>query len=142
MNEYVEHFQQFLRKNGLKLTEQRKLILDVFTGRQLQVTIEELFHEVVRIDPTTSLSTIYRTMKLLHKSGLAKFVSLNDGNARYEPIGDLRTYMVCEKCGTKILIDNPYLDCIHREVAKQQGFQMHQCQMTIYGLCPNCIWKQ
>lgn len=72
MNETTRTFQEYLKANRLKLTSQRKLILDVFISKGAQVTTEELFKDVAELDDSISLSTVYRTVKHLQQSGLAR----------------------------------------------------------------------
>lgn len=141
MNETTRTFQEYLKTNRLKLTSQRKLILDVFISRGVQVTAEELFKEVAELDDGISLSTVYRTVKHLLQSGLARCSHYGDGTTRYEPTDGLNSYLVCETCGKKVPITNPYLECIQAEAARQEGFRMFQCQMIIHGLCHECLTR-
>ena len=53
-----------LREHGLKLTHQRELIAEIFLCQD-HITVEELYHEVAKKDPSIGIITVYRTLKLL-----------------------------------------------------------------------------
>lgn len=135
----TKFFQEYLKTNRLKLTSQRKLILDVFASSTHQMTAEELHAEVSNIDPGISLSTVYRTLKHLLQSGLGRCVHFGDGTTRFEFSDGQNCYMICETCGRKIPVTNPYVDCIFEENARQEGFRMFRSQSTIYGICHQCL---
>lgn len=139
VNESTRIFSEYLKNNGLKLTSQRKLILDVFITMGSRVTVEELYHDVSEIDPGISLSTIYRAMKHLHRSGVARCVHYGDGTVRYEYVDGQGACVVCVQCGKRTPVNNPYLETMHRETARQAGFKMLRSQMTIFGLCHDCL---
>lgn len=141
MNETTRIFQEYLKANRLKLTSQRKLILDVFISRGTCVTADELFQDVAEMDDGISLSTVYRTVKHLLQSGLARCSHYGDGTTRYEPAEGQTSHLICDNCGKKIPLANPYLECVHAEAARQEGFRMFQCRVTIHGLCHECLTK-
>lgn len=131
-------FKNYLSSNGLKLTSQRKLILDVFMTLDKPVTCEELFNEGHSIDRSISLSTVYRSLKHLANAGVARCVRLTDGVSRYECVRDQTGCLVCERCGKRIPLDNPYLDCVQREAARQEGFMVYNCLVEMRGICHEC----
>ena len=138
MQEALKKFKQYLTSNTLKLTQQRLLIFKVFISNEKPISSEELMIAVQEIDETVSRSTIYRTVKHLHNSGIARCIHSFDGSTQYEPMGDHYSQMVCERCGKTIPIKNPYIDCLQQETARQQGFTLFRYQTVIYGLCSEC----
>lgn len=138
MNEPLGIFQSYLKRKGLKVTTQREFILHVFIRLATPVTVDALYREVVKLDPTISISTLYRTIKLIAGCGLASSEQTEEGAIHYKPVGELRFVMVCECCGTETPFANPYLDCIHNEVSRQKGFELRRCHTVIYGICRSC----
>ena len=138
MQESLKSFKQYLAHNNLKLTQQRLLIFKVFMSDEGQVSPEELLQGVQNLDETISRSTVYRTVKHLHDSGIARCIHRSNGITYYEPMGDQSSQMVCERCGRTIPIKNPYFECLQHETARQQGFTLFRYQNVIYGLCSNC----
>lgn len=138
MNEPLGIFQSYLKRKGLKVTTQREFILHVFIRLTTPVTVDALYREVVKLDPTISISTLYRTIKLIAGCGLASSEQTEEGAIHYKPVGELRFVMVCERCGTETPFANPYLDCIHNEASRQKGFELRRCHTVIYGICSSC----
>ena len=105
-----EKFKEMLREKGLKVTNQRILVLEVLADhRDKHLTAEDIY-ELVREDyPEIGLATIYRTVQLLLEMQLVDRISLDDGCARYE-IGEFfdgeerhhHHHLICRTCG-KIL---------------------------------------
>lgn len=138
MNEPLGIFQDYLKRKGLKVTTQREFILHVFVRLTTPVTVDELYQEVVKLDPTISISTLYRTIKLIAGCGLASSEQTDEGAIHYKPVVEVRFVMICECCGTETPFVNPYLDCIHNEASRQKGFELRRCHTVIYGICNSC----
>ena len=68
-DEARELFEEYLRKQGLKMTEQRRVMLKTALAHQGHFTSEDV-HARLRAEGYSqiSLATVYRTMKLLEKS--------------------------------------------------------------------------
>lgn len=89
-----------------------------------------------------SLSTIYRTLKLMTRMGILRELELAEGHKHYE----LNTssphhhhHLVCIQCNQTIEFEN---DSILKTALKQvdkAGLQMIDCQLTIYGICPEAL---
>lgn len=139
MSTQTEIFKEYLSGNNLKLTHQRKLILDVFITLDRPVSPEELFQEVHSMDAGISLSTVYRTLKHLMQSGVARCMLHSDGVTRYEGLTGHYCRLVCEHCGKRVPLDNPYLHCLQHEVARQEGFHLYECVMELRGICKACM---
>ena len=86
-----EKFKKMLKEKGLKVTNQRLLVLEVLAdNRHRHLTAEDIY-ELVREDyPEIGLATIYRTVQLLLEMQLVDRINLDDGFVRYE-IGDSRS---------------------------------------------------
>ena len=77
-----EKFKEMLREKGLKVTNQRILVLEVLADhRDKHLTAEDIY-ELVREDyPEIGLATIYRTVQLLLEMQLVDRINLDDGCA-------------------------------------------------------------
>ena len=60
-----------LKKNGKRITQQRKILVDVIVDRKYS-NCKEVYNEAVKIDPTIGLSTVYRMFNNLENIGLIK----------------------------------------------------------------------
>ena len=73
-----EKFKEMLREKGLKVTNQRILVLEVLADhRDKHLTAEDIY-ELVREDyPEIGLATIYRTVQLLLEMQLVDRINLD-----------------------------------------------------------------
>lgn len=140
MSNSHEVFSSHLRSNGLKLTPQRELILDVFTETEGHPAPEELYQAVKKRDRSIGQATVYRTLKLLCEAGIAKEMHFGDGLTRYENrLGQKHhDHLICEKCGKNIEVVDPVIESLQEELAAKHGFKLTSHRMYLYGLCEGC----
>jgi Fur family ferric uptake transcriptional regulator len=136
-------FTDFIGRKKLKMTPQRRQILDVFLAEEGHVTSEELYQKVKPAYPSIGQATVYRTLKLLADSGLAKAVEFGDGAVRYEILygQSHHDHLICEQCGVNVEVVDPAIERLQEEVAKRHGFKLTAHKLYLYGLCPNCRKK-
>ncbi len=133
-------FADYVAQNRLKVTPQRRLILDTFLQETGHVSAEELYDKVKRLDPAIGQATVYRTLKLFSGCGLAEAVSFADGIARYEPNfeAEHHDHLICQACGMTIEIVDPIIEKRQEELAAKYGYTLARHRMDLYGLCPEC----
>lgn len=57
-----------LRKNGFRITNQRKLLIDIILSDEC-TCCKEIYYEAVRQDPSIGIATVYRMVKTLEDIG-------------------------------------------------------------------------
>ena len=137
-------FADFIARKKLKMTPQRREILDVFLAEEGHVTSEELYQKVKRDSPSIGQATVYRTLKLLADSGLAKAVEFGDGAVRYEILygQSHHDHLICEECGVNVEVVDPAIERLQVEVASRHGFKLTAHKLYLYGICSDCRKKQ
>jgi Fur family ferric uptake transcriptional regulator len=143
MKEPQAVFTEFLARKNLKMTPQRRLILDVFLGEEGHLASEDLYNKVKAQDKSIGQATVYRTLKLLSESGLAKEVHFGDGVTRYEKkYGSAHhDHILCERCGATLEVVDEHIERLQEELAKAHGFVLTGHKMYLYGICPKCRGK-
>jgi Fur family transcriptional regulator, ferric uptake regulator len=136
----MQVFMEYLQLNKLKLTPHRELILDTFLDNEGHRSVEDIYRTVRDLDPRIGYTTVYRTMKLLSDSGLAREVDLADGITRYEHLfnHEHHDHMVCMQCGQSIEFYNPDLETLQDTASEHLGFKVIDHRLQIYGLCRDC----
>jgi Fur family ferric uptake transcriptional regulator len=132
---------EYIARHGLKTSRQRELIAEVFFQAGGHLSIDELLERVRKDDPHIGQATVYRTMKLLTKCGLAEPRQFGDGHTRYEPhVGneEHHDHLICTSCGKIVEFVNTQIETLQARVAKQHGFVVTHHKMELYGLCPDC----
>lgn len=136
-------FTEYLSKQRLKMTPQRRTILDVFLKEESHISSEELYTLIRNEDSSIGQATVYRTLKLLAESGIAKSVDFNDGVIRYEhKYGhEHHDHLVCEHCGKTIEAVDHEIEHLQEELAKKHGFVLTHHEMYLFGVCKECQEK-
>jgi Fur family ferric uptake transcriptional regulator len=138
-----EELRRYMHERGLKQTAQRELILEVFLDMGGHPSPEEL-HEAVRLkDGTIGLATIYRTLKLLADSGVAREEFFGDGVTRYELRHGKQQHihLICERCGKNIEVQAEDIERHYRALSQDRGFKLVRYCTCLYGLCEQCAGK-
>lgn len=133
-------FRNELKKKGLRLTEQRKLVLDVLHQTESSLTIDEIYQKISLIDPAVDVSTVYRTLDLLTEIGLAQEIHSHGRQHLYHLSGTRapHIHLVCQKCGMISALDLDLFEEVRLDIYTQIGFNADLAQVTIPGLCSKC----
>lgn len=83
---------------GLKMTPQRRAIIDFLQQAENHPTTEEVFKAVNERFPMTSRATVYNTVNWLKDCGMLMEV-FESGIVRLDPNFDRHHHFVCRKCG-------------------------------------------
>lgn len=140
MAEEMNLFIEYLKKKDLKLTEQRKEILNTFLKINKHLSVEELYGIAKKKDPSIGQATVFRTLKLLCDAEIAKEVDLGDGKVRYEhKYGhEHHDHLICTKCGRFIEAVDPRIEKLQDELCRRYSFTPKRHKMEIFGICENC----
>ena len=65
-----EVLENYITQHNLKITKQRRAVLEAFLGSDEHVSAEDLYKIVSAKEPKIGLATVYRTLALLTESGL------------------------------------------------------------------------
>lgn len=130
----------YMVRQGLRSTEQRRVIVDTFVAAQSHLTIEELLTLVKQRDPRIGYATVYRTLKMLAESGIANELHFGDGFSRYELREALshHDHLICTSCGKIVEFEEPEIEQLQARVAESHGFLITSHRHEMYGLCPDC----
>jgi Fur family ferric uptake transcriptional regulator len=141
--EKKERLKSFLRERGLKSTKQRDIIATEFLRGTKHLTAEELYRKISKKHKDISYTTVYRTLKLLTRSGLATERVFADNLTRYEPLSaeDHHDHLICLSCGEITEFENSRIERLQEKIAQDFGFHTVIHKMELYGYCQKCIKK-
>ena len=126
-----------LRRQGRRVTNQRRLILEVVRSTDSHPTADGVFRQVRRRLPRLSLGTVYRNLKLLAERGLIRELD-SRAFGRYDGNTTRHDHFTCRRCGRifdlKIEADRP----LWRRAAARRGFVVLDHRIDFYGLCGSC----
>jgi len=130
-----------LKKKGLKLTPQRKLVVDAIHDAKGHLTAEDVIVWVQDRMPEVHKSTIYRTLNLLEGAG-SVFKSELGGHFIYHHAEEgHHHHLVCSKCGKTVDCDEDIFTPVERSIADKYGFHVVFRHLVISGVCQECRSK-
>ena len=136
-----ERFAEYLASNQLKMTRERRLILEQVLSARGHFDVDHLLMLMRRAGRNVSRATLYRTLARLVESGLVHKVEMGDGQARYEPMFGRHhhDHMVCLTCGRIIEFESREVERIQEEVCRKKRFTMTDHTHQIRGHCNRCV---
>ncbi|MEI6429402.1 MAG: transcriptional repressor [Pseudanabaena sp. ELA607] len=130
-----------LNAKGCRMTPQREVILQTFQdlpeGQHLSA--EDLHDRLHHQGENISLSTIYRTVKLMARMGVLRELELAEDHKHYElnqPRPHHHHHLVCVKTNRIIEFKNDQILTISQKVADKYGFKVLDCELRIVGVSP------
>ena len=137
-------FKALLKKNSLKYTVQREVILETLYNSDIHLTPESLHHLIQEKYPElkTGIATIYRTLALLEESGVVTSLSFGAQGKKYE-LGAKKhhDHLICTVCGSITEFVDEEIEKRQQRIADELDFKMSDHSMQIYGICKKCQTK-
>jgi Fur family ferric uptake transcriptional regulator len=127
----------YLRRKGLKTTQQREAIVDAFLRTSGHVGLEDLLSDARRAQPSVGLATVYRTVKLLEEAGIAAARHFGPGQTLYE-VSEGRAHhdhLICDNCGFITEFESDEIEALQEATAKKLGFNVVRHRHELFGLC-------
>lgn len=132
-----------LNERGWRLTPQREKILEIFQNlpKGNHLSAEEVHQTLVSSGEHISLSTVYRTLKLLARMGVFRELELAEDHKHYElnqPYPHYHHHLICVRCNKTIEFKSDSVLKVGAKTAQKQGYHLLDCQLTIHAVCPTC----
>ena len=128
-----------LRQHGVRLTPQRRMILDALAQGRGHTTAEEIHQRVVASYPDVSLSTVYRNLERLLELRLIAVTDLGGGHVSYETLTPARHHhLICRSCGSITQMSDDAVRELCRCIAHTANFLAEIDHLALWGLCAAC----
>jgi Fur family ferric uptake transcriptional regulator len=130
-----DHF----RSRGLRWTPQRRQILDVLDQTDGHITGATLVERCTALDPMTTPSTVYRTLRVLEELGIVRHTHVADGHEEFHvrPTSE-HGHLYCRECGSSWEIDEIAAAPTIQSFVDARGFAVDLSHLTVVGLCAEC----
>ena len=127
-------YEKALRQQGVRITRPRRVILTILSKADGHPDALEIFRQAAAIDPSISLSTVYRTMKLLEGMGAIHRHAFEGGPSRFEPSGgDHHDHLIDIETGDVIEFKSDRIEQLQDEIARTLGYDIVHHRLEIYG---------
>ncbi|WP_224814488.1 Fur family transcriptional regulator [Hasllibacter sp. MH4015] len=122
-------------QNGLRMTEQRRVIARVLDEADDHPDVEELYARASAVDPRISIATVYRTVKLFEEAGILEKLEFGDGRARYEDAErDHHDHLIDMNSGAVIEFVDPEIEALQEKIAEKLGYRLKGHKLELYGV--------
>lgn len=128
-----------LKRNGYKLTPQRRAVIAAIASSPDHLTPAALYQKVRQDHPTIGLVTIYRTLEILTKLELICELHAG-GSCRSYTIAALghHHHLICAECGEVIDFSGQYFTELKERLSRETGFEIDGHLLEFIGRCQNC----
>lgn len=137
----LDKFEAFLQKKALKLTSQRRQILEkILDMDKTHFTADDLVDEFRDSRPRVSKATVYRALSVLVESDILEEHQFGEVHKVYE-LSEGRPHhdhLICDQCGRIIEFFSAEMEKLQDKVAKKKGFHPTHHSQKIYGICREC----
>ena len=131
-----------LRERHFRITPQRIAVLKILALSEGHPSVEEIYEEVKRDFPTTSLATVYKTVTLLKELDEVLELGFPEGSNRYDGSKPYpHPHLICTKCRKIMDPDLESLEGVTKELTSETGFQITSHRLDFFGICPDCQRK-
>lgn len=136
----LESFAEYLRRENLKMTRERRLILKEILRSGTHLEAEDLLMNFRGRGERVSRATIYRTFDLLIKAGLIAKSDFGQSHFHYEwRFGrGHHDHLICNSCGSVIEFGDPELEELQKRICTKHNFNMISHSLQIFGICSRC----
>lgn len=118
---------------GLKMTEQRRVILGVLNRSDDHPSVEVIYQRAKENDPSISIATVYRTLHLLDEMNLVKRHEFNENFSRFEVNVEHHHHLIDLENGKVVEFRHDGLDDIMHKVADELGYELVDHRLELYG---------
>ncbi len=131
----LSKIEEICQKNGVKLTENRRIIVKIIANSKSHLDVEDVLREANKINPKIGIATVYRTLKLLEESGIvAKHEFGGTNKALYETVeeGEHHDHLIDISTGKVYEFFNLELEKLKEKIAKDMGYELVGHRLELY----------
>ena len=122
-------------KLGLKMTEQRKIIVKVLSESKDHPDVELVFSRASKVDKNIGIATVYRTIRLFEENNIIEKHEFKDGRFRYEEVPDEHhDHLIDVRTGKVIEFQNDAIEKLQKIVAEKLGYKLVDHRLELYGV--------
>jgi len=134
---------QKLRNRGIRITAQRKALIESIEHATAHLDAVDLLEEARRRNPTVHRATVYRTLDLLKKQGLVDELDLMhlSGEKHYYEArpASSQIHLACFRCGAIAKFSSTLYDKLMEEIAASLAFRVEVSRFEVGGVCDRCF---
>jgi Fur family ferric uptake transcriptional regulator len=135
--------QQALGTRRIRLTRQRRVILQVMDDAEQHLDVDQILERAQKIDSGVHLVTVYRTIDLLKKHGLIDeldLLHLRGDRHYYETHGPRdHIHVACLRCGKVREFESRLYEQLKQQIARDFDMKVTVSRTEVGGYCAECL---
>ena len=135
--------QQSVSKRGIRLTRQRRVILQVMDDAERHLDVDQILERAKKIDAGVHLVTVYRTIELLKHHGLIDeldLLHLRGDRHYYETHGPRdHIHVACLRCGKVREFESRLYEQLKQQIARDFSMKVTVSRTEVGGYCAECL---
>jgi Fur family ferric uptake transcriptional regulator len=136
------HLQQELESRGIRLTRQRRVLLQVMETARRHLDAGEILERAQKLDPRITRVTVYRTIDLLKRHGLIDELDLLHlrGDRHFYESHSPRDHIhvACLRCGKVREFESRLYEQLKRQIEQDCGIKITVSRTEVGGYCSDC----
>jgi len=138
----AEEITRKLRERGIRLTMQRRLVIDTLCEHHDHLLIPDIQSFLHDQGAELNETTIYRILQWLKDLGIVSQTDLGQRGIVYQIIEEEpHHHLVCLVCGKLMDVDNSLFVPLSESLRHDYGFEPRIDHMAIFGTCAECQRK-
>jgi Fur family ferric uptake transcriptional regulator len=131
-----------LENRGIRLTRQRRVIVQVMDTAQRHLDADEILERARKLDSGIHRVTVYRTIDLLKRHGLIDeldLLHLRGDRHYYESHGPRdHIHVACLRCGKVREFESRLYEQLKRQIERECEIRIQMSRTEVGGYCLNC----
>lgn len=131
----LSRIEKLCQEQGLRMTGQRRVIARVLSASHDHLDVEEVHRRAHQLDDRISLSTVYRTLKVLSEKGILERHDFGRGRGVYEEASrEHHDHLIDIESGQVIEFQNAEIEAIQDRIAREHGFRLVGHRLELFGV--------
>ena len=122
----------------LRMTRQRRVILEELKKVYTHPTADVVYQMVRRRLPAISLGTVYRNLEILSKNGMIQKLELGGIRRRYDGNTEMHHHIRCARCDKVEDLPTGFSPIAKGDLCENSGYEILDYRFELIGLCPKC----
>ncbi|MGD2119694.1 MAG: transcriptional repressor [Chromatiales bacterium] len=144
LTQILQHAEALCRERGVRLTEQRKTVLQLLCVSDKPLSAYELLERMRGVVKNPAPPTVYRALDFLLEQGLVhKIESLHAYiGCNHPDHPHASQFLICDDCGEVSEVEDPAVARSLQAAGKAIGFRTKRPVVELLGTCAQCSAKK
>lgn len=135
MMKEIKDIGKHLRSHGIKPSYQRMRVFEYLNNNRNHPNVDMIYQALVKEIPTFSKTTVYNTLDLFIKKGLAIMITIDEKETRYDANTSIHSHFQCKSCGSIYDLET---DITSLNIPGLNNHKVEEYHMYFKGTCSRC----